>query len=639
MEGITLRTNWLSIKNFRSLVDTGKCYLSPNITILAGKNESGKTNILEGISKFNRKINFDSLDRPLYNHSSDDSQITLNFVIKKNELKEILEKAKLDINLDEDEYEFSATRSKEKDTDYVFSGPLFEQINEKFGNLTKEKLKKANAELNEAIKILSKYGIDVDSKIKFNLDDEYSDIHDKSSKFVDLIKNKIIELKDNIKPKEKEQLEKIKKYVNSIRITTDSESEILNLKDKLREYLPRIIIFSTFDDILPFEEEMPKLANLKIFKDFCKITGLNINQLQKTTDGQERRIILDSATATLEGDFLSYWKQDKITIKPEIDGNKLRMFFYDEGESAPFKPEQRSKGLLWFLSFYITLKAESKGEGGKNNIILIDEPGFYLHAKAQEDVLKILEDLAKENQVIFTTHMPYLINPHKLDRIRLVTKDKKSKETKIENSISKGADYETLKPIITAIGLDISKGLGIAKEKNIILEGISDYYYIQTMKKYLTENNGLEFPDDIYFIPSVGADKIPMLVPLFIGWGLKYSVVLDNDRKGKKVKKKLLEQGVPDDRIILVDGNNNCIEDLFSLTDFREYVIEEDIQRGDGRKNSEVIRDCQNGKALTAKLFHDRLHDEVEIQLNQTTIDNFNHLLSEIKCQFPEQNQ
>jgi predicted ATP-dependent endonuclease of OLD family len=41
------------IKNYRSIVDSGKCHLSrDNITALIGQNESGKTSVLEALRSF-----------------------------------------------------------------------------------------------------------------------------------------------------------------------------------------------------------------------------------------------------------------------------------------------------------------------------------------------------------------------------------------------------------------------------------------------------------------------------------------------------------------------------------------------------------------------------------------------------------
>ena len=92
------------------------------------------------------------------------------------------------------------------------------------------------------------------------------------------------------------------------------------------------------------------------------------------------------------------------------------------------------------------------------NIILLDEPGPYLHPKAQNDILKALEILATSDQIIFTTHSPYLINPNTLERVRLVRRDSKNC-TVIQNQVhaARIGDNEVYTPIMTAIGLDLSK--------------------------------------------------------------------------------------------------------------------------------------------------------------------------------------
>ena len=94
-------------------------------------------------------------------------------------------------------------------------------------------------------------------------------------------------------------------------------------------------------------------------------------------------------------------------------------------------------------------------------------------------------------------------------------------------------------------------GLDIAKDNNIIVEGISDYYYLSAFKELLK----FEFKKEVHFIPSVGADKFGFLVPLMIGWGLNYCAVLDNDSKGRRIKKKLSNDfGHTGIKITLVSG-------------------------------------------------------------------------------------
>lgn len=51
------------ISNFRSIKNL-KCVLSPKITILAGRNEAGKTSILEALQALNSNWEFKPTDKP-----------------------------------------------------------------------------------------------------------------------------------------------------------------------------------------------------------------------------------------------------------------------------------------------------------------------------------------------------------------------------------------------------------------------------------------------------------------------------------------------------------------------------------------------------------------------------------------------
>jgi predicted ATP-dependent endonuclease of OLD family len=301
----------------------------------------------------------------------------------------------------------------------------------------------------------------------------------------------------------------------------------------------------------------------------------------------------------------------------------LHFFIYDDDEVTPFKPSQRSKGLQWFLSFFLTLNSESND----NSIILIDEPGLFLHAKAQEDVLKVLENIATKQQVMFTTHSPYLIDANRLDRIRLAIKDKNN-HTKIENKIHKGADKNTMTPIITAVGLDITKTLSFSPTSNILLEGMSDYYYLQAMRKYLGAKCVIGI--DVQFIPNVGADQIPNMAALLFGWGVDFKVLLDNDTKGSSVANKLMNNLFLDkDKVVLIDtGKNHAIEDVFTNKDFCKYVLEKEID-GSEELNSKKVKGLD--KILLAKKLCSRIHGKDEqIKFEKKTVDNFIKLFEKL---------
>ena len=116
-------------------------------------------------------------------------------------------------------------------------------------------------------------------------------------------------------------------------------------------------------------------------------------------------------------EYEKYWTQDATNLEVDWDSSNL-MFFVEEGDYF-YPPEIRSKGKQWHLAFDVRVTARSKED--VDNIILIDEPGLFLHATAQRDILRKLESSAADAQVIFATHSPYLLEADKLDRIRLIS--------------------------------------------------------------------------------------------------------------------------------------------------------------------------------------------------------------------------
>lgn len=51
----------------------------------------------------------------------------------------------------------------------------------------------------------------------------------------------------------------------------------------------------------------------------------------------------------------------------------------------------RSKGFLWFFSFLIWF-SKIQGDKNKKYILLLDEPGLSLHASAQDDLLRFIDE-------------------------------------------------------------------------------------------------------------------------------------------------------------------------------------------------------------------------------------------------------
>ncbi|UZE92740.1 MAG: AAA family ATPase [Methanosarcinales archaeon] len=616
------------IKNFRSIKDSGECYLNPNITVLAGKNESGKTNVLEGLEKLNKATKFEETDTPLHLKTKEPIEIEFCFEIDTKEIKNILKNLEIDIKLKESynlTFEYYIIKSNKK-SDYTISGELIDILNRELQKLNKKIFEKTNKTINKIYAIIKKYNkTEISEEIKLFDGDSHEEIINKINSLIDTINKNLSLINEQ---NDKEKLDELRNKVVDIKFKTDIDSTIAKINREIISLIPRMVLFNSFNDILPSEVPISDITNQNTLKtkygiveDFIKLSKLNIDALSKTQDRQKRKNIVNKASKICSDVFGKYWKQDPIEISVSYDEPLLSFFVQDvvldenkkEVRGESYTPKQRSKGLQWYMAFFLRLKAEGLEKG---NLILIDEPGLYLHAKAQKDVLELLEELSKENQIIFTTHSPYLIDPDRLARIKLLIRDEKTKETIIQNNFTKGADEDTLTPIITAIGLDLSQGIAFSKKKNIVVEGVSDYFYLQTMLHFLKSKKHYKFPEDIAIIPCVGHTKASTVVSLLIGWGLEdYKIVLD--RKGtNKTYNKLIKDSIPEGKIIFVGENNSdSIEALFSKKDTDKYNLLSD----------------ELSKTIVSKKFFEEITQRGDIEFSEETIENFQELLNKIK--------
>ena len=137
---------------------------------------------------------------------------------------------------------------------------------------------------------------------------------------------------------------------------------------------------------------------------------------------RERDVLLHSASTRLTGEFKNWWLQGNYVFDLAADGNHFRIWVSDEERPAKIELENRSTGLQWFLSFFLVFLVESE-ETHKGAVLLLDEAGLSLHAIAQRDLINFFERLSETNQIIHTTHSPFLVNIDYVDRVRAVYTD------------------------------------------------------------------------------------------------------------------------------------------------------------------------------------------------------------------------
>jgi len=611
------------IQNYKSIINSGFCYLASDLTILAGKNESGKTAVLEAIRDFSPSIlKIPQTARPI--HESEDTRIELYFSLSDDERKKIIKKIQFPDSDTEKLLKPEIGLWKDIDGNYEFTEEIDNPYVEYVDKYNKYKIDQISAASKKILSFFEKIDIEIQPPdYNNNIRDYLKDIEE----FILDVERNLSEF--NISQDDKKEvttsLNSIKAYQKEVK-TYDN---YFKLVEELKSQIPNVILFSDFVDLLPHSVLFTEASNKQTVKNFATISGLDLSRvIDSKLDSHQRMNLLKRSSAKISGDFKEYWEQDELKLNISSDGQKLVFTVEEKGKEDCFKPEHRSKGFQWFLSFYLRLKAEK----GKTNVILIDEPGLYVHAKAQRDILHVLESLSNDMQIIFSTHSPYLIDNERMDRIRLVKKT--SDGTTIENKIHKNADKDTLTPIVTAIGLDLSNSFSVVGDNNIILEGFSDYYYLSGMRKKLARD-GLS---DKHFIPCVGATKIPMMVSLIMGWGLNFIALLDNDSEGIRVGDDLKNKyHVDSEKVLNVSSRSNTrIEDLFSTDDFHKHIINGSIKPDAPNKlsNSDYLSKNKMDKVLLAKQFFEKINNDEKLELSKETITNFSDLFKKIEAAF-----
>lgn len=257
---------------------------------------------------------------------------------------------------------------------------------------------------------------------------------------------------------------------------------------------------------------------------------------------KEREILLNSASVKLTDGFKEWWKQGNYNFDLKADGDFFRIWVSDDKRPARISLEDRSAGLQWFLSFYLVFLVESK-DSHKNCILLLDEAGTSLHPLAQKDLLRFFENLSSTNQLLTTTHSPFLVDIDNLERTKVVYVDDEG-YTAVSDDLRAGEKGTTATGAVfavhAALGLSISDGMLNGCEM-VIVEGTSDQFYLNSIKQYLIAAGKINPNREIIFMPAGGVKSVKQITSLVAGKqeGLPI-VILDSDKAGKDYKNKLL---------------------------------------------------------------------------------------------------
>ncbi|EDL61216.1 ATP-dependent nuclease [Gimesia maris] len=530
------------ITNFRSITDSGIFSIDPKVTCLVGKNESGKTAILQALEKINpldsSHREFRSLDFPRarltefrtrQDEEEDVHSVTTFWKLDDSDVKAVEEIVGEGVLKSR---EIKISRGYYNSTYWIFN----QDEKKGFENLLDES--SLHAEEKDSIRLTGSI---------------------KKAKEYILSKSKTAEEGGGeIRSKrEEELLETINDYYGT------KASSWQAIVDVLHERLPKMVYFGNYmtmpgqisiEDLNKrpgAKEEEPN----KVFLALLSLINKTPEDLVEIGEFEMMQAELEAASSSLTREIFNYWTQNR---------NLRVQFRFEQGmpnDPAPFNSgyvmrtrienlrygvttsfDDRSTGFVWFFSFLVWFSQVRKNYG-KNLIILLDEPGLSLHAKAQADLLRYIEERLKEFQVTFTTHSPFMIDSEHLERVRtvediFVESDDPFEEQESDLGTVVGdkvlsTDKDTLFPLQAALGYDITQTLFIG-EHTLLVEGPSEILYLPWFSRKLKAEGRTYLDPRWTLTPCGGIDKVPSFLSLFAGQKLHIATLVDFADGGKK---------------------------------------------------------------------------------------------------------
>ena len=607
------------VQNFRSVDDSGWIN-ADNITCLVGVNEAGKTNLLLPLWKLkpaNDEAIIPLIDYPRKKFAdykltegqeifiSADFNLTDEFSKKIAELtfwnNDFLKTVRVHRKFDATyEIEFPNSKLEYYNSECVF--PLFDDLKTKIENLNTETH-------TETIKIASNSITSIEKIFKENKID--------NEKFIKSIE--ILSQITEIESLEQETKQLTEKLIENFEIISDNfDYEILEVTDteiikQITDYIPNFIYFSDYGKLnaeihLPTvvaniqqlpqqtlsEKLREKARTLKVLFDFVNLEPSEILQLgqenpqnrteqiieQETKKKKERGILLHSASSSLTNKFKEWWKQGEYNFRFEADGNYFRIWVNDDKREEWIELENRSRGLQWFFSFLLVFLVESR-DGHSGSILLLDEPGITLHPIAQSNLINYFKSLSEENQLVYTTHSPFLVDAENLGQVKAVFVDDKG-FTAVSEDLRRGVKNteNSVYPVNAAIGLTVSDTFLLGSQP-VIVEGTSDQIYLQIIKNFLIGKKKINPTKELVFIPTGGVRGMSSVINLVVGRDEKLpSVILDADKQGKAKYNTLKQELYADNQNKLILLKDIIGKDYVEIEDlFPEELISTEFSR------------------------------------------------------------
>lgn len=606
------------VKNYRSIIDTGEFDVDEIKTVFVGINEAGKTAILKALHQLNagsdieKPVLLRDFPRAQYasyvrNKSEDDLNKTPLvkgwYSIEQTDIDEILDadiEIPENINLLQCSYEYDKRYGYAYHSIQGFNKKTWNDIENDVERLIHKLTQINNTDCQQLIKKINEIKPkSLNSNIEVGV-------------LQPLIKSAEMQIDED----DKKEIDRIKR-INLILKNNHAYNEILSF---LSENKPKFIYFNNYIKVKPIihlqqlaQREQSQSLNDEYYDygnlSLLKFIGYSANQLSQlgTPNNQENNIEkfreklddrdykLNAASIELTKKIREIWNPDhqkdeasKLNIK--ADGQYLKVVVEDE-VGVEVELDQRSEGFQWMTSFFIVFSSQANADF-KNCILLLDEPATSLHALKQKEFIKTINRLAKDNQILFTTHSPFMISQDELDLVRIVELTDRNQGTKVNNKIISN-DPAALFPLQEALGYSLAQSMFTAK-KNVLLEGLTDLWYLEGINSLCEK----KLDEKIALLPVGYSSKISYYANILYNNELKIVALLDSDGAGDKAaNEEILVYTVGNKNILRVadfcsnEIQGSEVEDIIRNTLFKVFsnYSENKISEEDKKSSKSLV--------------------------------------------------
>ena len=595
------------VKKYRNIEDSGKVELLDALTCVVGKNQAGKSALLRALHKFHphfpapydMRREWPRGQRTKRNNKQVVCEV--RFTLSPEELKKLGEIAGQELSGSDvvvtKDYEGNfEIQSQEHST--LFPGALRPNLIDTIC----QNLPEPTESVGEHFRAVATKCI-LEAK-RYAKDGRFKELTRVRARHVAALQKQLTE--GNIEPQRANENQFIGDYkakltqvkAKLVAEHTKHQKAVEKAQDYVLSQLPTFIYmddYKAFHGRADLEGLKERLTNAKLdlseedetFQMILKLGGLDLDELIKQGKSEsqdvihDRQVDLQDSATTLTNGVAGRWGQNEYQVQFRADG---QIFFTEIEETKKnigmIPLEEQSKGFQWFFSFDLHFMHDSEGTF-EGCVLLLDEPGLHLHPGGQKDLLERLDAYAKKNTLIYTTHLPFLVDLREPKRIKVI---KQTERGAIVSDDLGGTQTDERLTLQAALGMSANQSYLVSKW-NLLVEGVHDYWIITELSNIFEREGRVCLPEDVLITAAGGASEIIPTATFMIGQELNIVALFDSDSAGKEAEEKLRKKWITrykDARAVTLllgdalemPSKEATIEDLFSEVYYVEKVRE-----------------------------------------------------------------